>query len=74
MKKIYPSDVNRIRQLTHAQCRSKICIVCFEKKKTLRDISKGNFEIIANLKRVVGQNFDIENPRVPNGLCDSCRK
>ena len=61
------------KQLTHAQSRAKICIVCFEKKKTLRDISC-NVEIIANLKKNVGQNFDISDPRLPTGLCDSCRK
>ena len=60
-------------QLTHAQSRAKICIVCFEKKKTIRDISC-NTEFIANLKKNVGQNFDINDSRLPTGLCDSCRK
>ena len=61
------------KQLTHAQSRAKICIVCFEKKKALRDITC-NVEIIANLRKNVGQNFDISDPRLPTGLCDSCRK
>ena len=61
------------KQLTHAQCRSKLCIVCFEQRKAMRDISC-NVEFIATLKKNVGENFDIENPRLPTGLCDSCRK
>ena len=39
----------------------------------MRDISC-NVEFITILKKNVGENFDIENPRVLNDLCDSCRK
>ena len=60
-------------KLTHTQCRSKLCVVCFEPKKSLRDIT-GNSNFILVLKNNVGQNFDPSDPRIPSSLCDTCRK
>ena len=61
--------------LTHADCRKRACLVCFEPKdaKQLRDLS-GQYDFINHIKDVVGGNFDINNPRQPVGLCDGCRK
>ena len=58
--------------LTHTQCRAKLCVVCFEPKKSLRNITT-NLEFIKILKTNVGENFDASNPRIPTGLCSSCR-
>ena len=58
--------------LTHNQCRAKLCVVCFEPKKALRDVTN-NLDFIKILKANVGQNFDISNPRIPTGLCTGCR-
>ena len=55
--------VHSTAKLSHAQCREKVCIVCFE-SKTTRVIDKK--EWIDHLKIVVGQNFDINDQRTPN--------
>ena len=71
MPKTFQPKVNY--KLTHAQCRAKVCIICFERKKSMRDL-RSNADYVANFKKIVGPNFDIENPRIPSGLCDYCRK
>ena len=58
--------------LTHNQCRARVCIICFEVKKNSRLITD-NSEWIEKFKENIGVNFDITNPRLPNGLCNSCR-
>ena len=57
---------------THNQCRARVCIICFEVKKNSRLITD-NSEWIEKFKENIGVNFDITNPRLPNGLCTSCR-
>ena len=74
MGKVRPTfGHNPMAKLTHTQCRAKVCIKCFEAKKSLRDVS-GNADWIQKFKENIGPNFDISNPRLPTGLCDSCRK
>ena len=58
-------------KLTHTQCRAKVCIKCFQAKSSLRDVS-GNSDWIEKFKENIGPNFDITNPRLPTGLCDTC--
>ena len=58
--------------LTHNQCRTKVCVVCFQSKKSMRSIL-GNSTFTEILKANVGQNFDATNPRIPSGLCSLCR-
>ena len=60
--------------LSHAQCREKVCLICFEVKKSSRIIKENQQNYIDRLKAVVGANFDITDQRIPTGLCDSCRK
>ena len=61
-----------MRKLTHSECRAKVCLVCFEVKKSLRDISGQNIWI-GHIKTVIGPNFDIMDKRHPTGLCTKCR-
>ena len=63
------------KKLTHAECRPKVCLICFEVKpqKSIREIAN-QVEWIQHLKTVVGPNFEISDLRHPTGLCDSCRK
>ena len=60
-------------KFSHTQCRARVCIICFEVKKGLRDVAN-NSDYIQILRQNVGPNFDVENPRIPTGICGSCRK
>ena len=70
-KKHFPSSNNQ-KNLTHVECRAKVCLVCFEVKKNLRDIAI-NLDWVQHLKTVVGPNFDIADQRHPSGLCMGCK-
>ena len=59
---------------THAQNRSKVCILCFEKGSSMKDL---NDKTIVDLKRVRDYfftNYDHKDMKFPNGLCARCRK
>ena len=58
-------------KLTHDQCRLKICILCVDKKKGVGPISLKVRGFIKN--HIPGLNFE-NDPRLPNGICDKCRK
>ena len=58
--------------LTHSQCRAKVCIICFQPNLNSRDVTHKT-EWINKFKHYIGPNFDISNPRLPTGLCNSCR-
>ena len=63
-------------QLTHAQCREKVCLICFESKKSVRIISSSsNFQVWnEHIKKIVGPNFDVTDQRQPDSICEVCRK
>ena len=62
---------------THAECRQKVCIICFEAKGTQKsrpsDVSQ-NSNYISHLKKVIGENFDVNDQRQPCGFCPTCRQ
>ena len=61
-----------IKALTHAQNRSKVCLICFQKGSTMRST-----ESPQNLKRISEffmENYDPYDLKMPNGLCQCCSK
>ena len=72
--KLVPKS-HSMSKLTHAQCRQKVCLICFEHKSSVRVISEqANFQAWNDhLRRVVGKNFDIHDQRQPDAICNNCR-
>ena len=59
--------VRKSRRLSHLEVKKKICI--FHLKKCERNIFSAPHAFIEKLKHVV----DVDDPRVPTGICDTCR-
>ena len=68
-------DTHVKSKLTHAQCRERVCLICFESKKSTRVISSSsNFQAWNDhLKTIVGPNFDVNDQRQPDSICETCR-
>ena len=61
----------------HAQCRLRVCIICFQAKGTEKSALRNILDAphyVSILKENVGENFDANDERQPLGLCDKCRK
>ena len=67
--------MHSMQKLTHAECRARVCLICFQvkPKKSIREISNQE-DWILHLKTVVGPHFDINDQRHPTVVCDGCRK
>lgn len=55
---------------THEENRSKICLLCFNKGKVMRLLTKDHYETIENY---IIDGFDRSDNRLPNGICGTCR-
>ena len=58
---------------SHEENRKLICLVCFEKKKHLNNISEGS-KLISNIRQFFIQDFDPSNESFPYSVCSQCRK
>ena len=54
--------------LNHEDCRSKLCIICME-KKSCRPPSSAVRELII----IRHPSLEFDDPRLPNGICTNCR-
>ena len=53
---------------THFQFREKVCIVCFEKWKSLSKVIEGG-EVFQRLKKFLYPNLDFPDVLIPTGIC-----
>ena len=56
--------------LTHAQNRSKVCLVCFQKGTTMR--SAESPQNINNIQEFFMENYNPLDLKMPSGLCMCC--
>ena len=65
-----PQTEKNHKKLTHDQNRRNICVLCLL-KKNVRSISQLTGDLIKS--HIPGLDFENDS-RLPNGICDSCRK
>ena len=53
----------------HNACRAKVCIVCLGKASSSSGLSKQNIELV---NRFVRQNYTVNDPDYPCGICNGC--
>ena len=57
---------------TYSQFCEKVCIVCFEKWKSLSKVIEG--EVFQRLKKFLYPNLDFPDVLIPTGICAKIRK
>ena len=58
------------RKLTHAENRSKVCLICFQKGSTMR--SAESPKNLSNIKEFLMENYDPLDLEMPSGVCTFC--
>ena len=54
----------------HEMARRKICCACGKRPKEIRQLTSANY---VNVKKYLNENFDINDPHFPTGICNTCR-
>ena len=55
---------------THAQNRAKVCLMCFQKGKAMRNITEG---VLKQIHSFFISNYDPSELKMPNAICSRCR-
>ena len=61
---------------THEECRKKVCLIEFKKINKNARIIDANSPIIEKIRKNYPEliNYNPEDPRLPNALCETCRR
>ena len=54
----------------HEESRKKVCCMFGKRLKGIRQLTSSNYE---NVIKYVNENVDINDPRFPTGICNTCR-
>ena len=55
--------------MDHSEARKKVCVVCYNKASSLL-----SFPLVKVVQEFVFKNYSLENPHLPSGICNSCRR
>ena len=59
--------------VTHDECRSKLCAMCYKKGSSMEPLKEGGVDI-QRLREFFLENYDLDNQKVPKSLCARDRK